>query len=778
MMHKAISIKNSPMLVKMFITFTLFLIIPLMTVGFMFNYYMINYTEREISKSVITNLKTIKTMNDILVESVTKDVIRFSLNTALDDLKGIPDYNMLKGNSSNLIKLNNVRNSIRLTYNSNYRISSIYVYQEAANYIITSGEEGIVLKDEFKDMGWLKEYNEKKDNTTGTIWLNSRSIGGGSSKESEESSPRVITFVLPLKNLDLTIDGAIVLNVSEKEFNNIINNEEYIQSGYVFIMDSNGDVITHVDKNIASQNIKNLSYVEDILKSPSNNGYGIYKENGQKQVIAYNKTQYTDWIYVGVFSLNNLMNNVTLLRWRIFVVGILLIVLGVVMSYVISKKLYNPLDALVQTVKQRKGIDLKDDENDMALLSRAFNTIARQENDLLDILEKNKITIKESYLMNLLKGDLVEEVSKTDIAIKFSQGYYLSSILTIDKFKNFKEVYSKEQQHYMKMLIMQLCEEVVSDSYCCESILYDTNKVVLIVNFDNDKKIEVIKNLEKSYKKVQEELSKVFDNTVTISIGGCHAKELGVYTSFNEALEGMKQKYISGYGKVLIYKENDIKENEYYYPINIEKHIMNNLTLGQKKETLEAVKELTDNLRSRSNISLDNILQIFIQLTGTTVKYLMDNNINISDIFGYECNIYQSIASKEILEDAEEWLISFYSEILDYVKQSDKEVKDHADRIFEFIKNNLKNNIDVTAIADNAGISYSYVRKIVKERSGKTVLDYINSIRIEEAKRLLKESNMSMIDIALQVGYNNYQSFNRFFQKYEGITPGEFRSTE
>jgi AraC-like DNA-binding protein len=777
MRNRGISIKNSPLIVKMFVTFTLFLIIPIITVGIMFNYYTISYTEREISKSVITNLKTIKNMNDILVDSVTRDVIRFSSNKALDDLNSIRDYYTLKGNADNLIKLSKVRDILRTAYNSNYRIHSIYVYQESANYIITSGEEGIVPKDEFKDMGWLAAYNEKKEGAVGTIWLNSRNIGDGFSKE-DASEQKVITFVMPLKSISLTLDGAIVVNVSEKELSTIINNTDLAKSGYVFIMDSRGNVISHIDKSLTSKNISNVPYVKNIISSASNNGYDIDKNNKDKQIVAYNKTEMKDWIYVGVFSLNNLMDNVRLLRWKIGAIVLFLIILGVVMSYVISRKLYNPLEALVQTVKQRKGIDLKDDENEMALLSRAFNTIVRQETDLLDILEKNKVTLKERYLLNLLKGEIDGDAFKSDIAARFKYTHYICAILSIDKYKKFTESYSKDQQHYMKMLIMKLCEEVISNYYCCETILYDINKVTVIVNVDTDEKNDVFKYLDKGYKKVQEELLKVFDNTVTISMGDCHTGELGVFSSFSEALEGMKQKYIYGYGKVMLWKDSEIKENEYYYPIKIEKHIMNNLTIGQKKETLDAVKELFANLRSRTNISSDNILQIFIQLIGTTVKYLMDNNINISDIFGHDYNIYQSLSSKETLDDAEEWIMRFYNDILDYANKSDKEVKDHADRVFQFIRNNLKNNIDVTAIADNAGISYSYVRKIVKDKSGKTVLDYINSIRIEEAKRLLRESNMSMIDIALQVGYNNYQSFNRFFQKYEGITPGEFRSAE
>lgn len=775
MISKRISIKNSSMIVKLFRTIALFLIIPLIIVGFMFNFYMIRYSEREISKSVITNLKTIKSMDDILVDAVSRDIIRFSLNNALDDLNGINDYHTLKDNADNLIKLNRVSNILRSTYNSNYRLQSIYVYLDKANYIITSDTKGIVLKNEFDDMNWLNAYNERKDSTSGTIWLNSRRIGAENGVDSQVS---VITFVLPLKSLSLNIDGAIVVNVNEKELSNLINTTEFTNSGYVFIMDGKGDVVSHINKSLVTKNIKDRSYVQKIISSQTPTGYIIENLDGKKQIITYYKTEFNDWVYVGVFSLDSLMENVQSLRVKIGIVLFMIIVLGIVMSYIMSRKLYHPLNTLVQTVKQRTGIDLKDNENEMALLSRAFTTIARQEEDLLDILEKNKVSLREKYLNNLLKGDVESDDRETQNQLELPGKYFICSVLTIDNYEKFTSAYSKEQQHYMKILIMKVCEEVISISYKCLSLLNDTNKMIIIINTDMSEKVSIMEDLNRSYLKSQEEISKVFDNSVTIAIGGLHQGEEGIHASFIEALETLKRKLVCGNGKIIICDENLFKENKYFYPSNIEKHIMNNLNLGMKEETLSAVKELMADMKDRLYISSDNMLQIFIQLVGNTVKYLMDNNINISDIFGHDYNLYRSLSGKETLEEIELWLIRFYSQIIEYMKKDDTEGKAHAHRVFEYIQANLKNNIDVTAIADHVGISYSYVRKLVKDKSGKTVVDYINGLRIEEAKRLLKQTDMSMSDIALQVGYNNYQSFNRFFQKYEGVTPGEFRNVE
>jgi len=780
MLYKRLKIKNSSMNIKMFMTIILFFIVPLITVLFVFNFYMISYSEREISKSVITNLKTIKNMNDILVESISRDIIRFSLNTELSSLNGIRSYNDLKGNADNLIKLNRISNSIRTINNSNFRLHSIYIYQEYADYIITSNEEGIVLKNGFNDKGWIDIYNKKKDEANGTIWLKGRDVGGGK-LDNSSTSEGVITFLLPLKNVSLDLDGVIVVNVKEKELTNLINDTELNNSGTVFIMGKDGEPITKIDESITSNNTDGSDFVSKVIGSPEDSGYIIQKINNKKQIIAYNKTKFNDWIYVGVFPLNTLMKNINELKTKISIIIFLIVIFGVVMSYIISKKLYHPLNTLVNAVKQLKGIDLQDGENEMALLSRAFSTIEKQGDDLQDIIEKNKASSKEKYLLNLLSGDTE---SYNDEANNINEGnnieesslkYFVCTILSIDKLENFVPVYTKQQQYYMKVLTMKVCEEVLSTSYKCDSILYDKNKMVIILNFNEEDNNKVMEDLNKRFNTVQEEIAKVFDNSVTIAIGGCHASKIGIKDSFVEALEAMKHKLIYGYGKIINWNDDLARENEYYYPINIEKHIMNNLSLGLKEETLGAVKELIGEIRNKPNILSDNIMQIFIQLVGNTIKQLMDNNIKISDIFGHDCSIYQKISSKETLDEIEICLTGFYKEILGYMKINDTNGNDHSNKVFEFIQANLKNNIDVTAIADYSGISYSYVRKIVKDKSGKSVVDYINNLRIEQSKKLLKETNMSMAKIALEIGYNNYQSFNRFFQKYEGITPGEYR---
>lgn len=179
---------------------------------------------------------------------------------------------------------------------------------------------------------------------------------------------------------------------------------------------------------------------------------------------------------------------------------------------------------------------------------------------------------------------------------------------------------------------------------------------------------------------------------------------------------------------------------------------------------------------NRTDLSYDNIILIFNQLLGSTVKYLVESHINLSDIFGDDYNIYQQLATKETLDDIGDWLIHIYTRIFTYRETSATDNQTHFAKIMEYIRQNYRKDIDINMLAEYVGLSYSHVRKVFHDQTGENIVNYINKYRINEAKQLLRKTDLKINEIALSLGYNNSQSFNRFFKKYEGVTPGEFRN--
>ncbi|MNR38689.1 HTH-type transcriptional regulator YesS [compost metagenome] len=99
-------------------------------------------------------------------------------------------------------------------------------------------------------------------------------------------------------------------------------------------------------------------------------------------------------------------------------------------------------------------------------------------------------------------------------------------------------------------------------------------------------------------------------------------------------------------------------------------------------------------------------------------------------------------------------------------------------KIKEYITVNQANpDLSLQHLSDEFGLSPRYVSKLFKETFGEKFVDYLTSIRIEQAKLLLLKSASSIQEIADQVGYTNAISFIRTFKRIVGQTPGEFRKT-
>ena len=89
-----------------------------------------------------------------------------------------------------------------------------------------------------------------------------------------------------------------------------------------------------------------------------------------------------------------------------------------------------------------------------------------------------------------------------------------------------------------------------------------------------------------------------------------------------------------------------------------------------------------------------------------------------------------------------------------------------------------ENYIDITLddLAETFFLSKPYVSKYIKEKSGVTFGELVKKIRMKKARALLKSSNMTVENIALSVGYQNVEHFNRLFKKAYNITPIQFRN--
>ena len=95
--------------------------------------------------------------------------------------------------------------------------------------------------------------------------------------------------------------------------------------------------------------------------------------------------------------------------------------------------------------------------------------------------------------------------------------------------------------------------------------------------------------------------------------------------------------------------------------------------------------------------------------------------------------------------------------------------------VCEFINENYICNLTREDLAVAAELNPDTFSRVFNQHTGKTLNDYIYDLRIEEARRRLKETGETVTRIAIDTGFDNIRTFNRVFKRLAGVSPGEFR---
>ena len=95
--------------------------------------------------------------------------------------------------------------------------------------------------------------------------------------------------------------------------------------------------------------------------------------------------------------------------------------------------------------------------------------------------------------------------------------------------------------------------------------------------------------------------------------------------------------------------------------------------------------------------------------------------------------------------------------------------------IMNYIQSNYL-SVTLEGLSDKFYLSKPYLSKYIKEKSGMTFGELVKNVRLKKAKTLLKTSSMTVESIALSVGYQNVEHFNRLFKKAFNMTPVQFRN--
>jgi AraC-like DNA-binding protein/quercetin dioxygenase-like cupin family protein len=105
-----------------------------------------------------------------------------------------------------------------------------------------------------------------------------------------------------------------------------------------------------------------------------------------------------------------------------------------------------------------------------------------------------------------------------------------------------------------------------------------------------------------------------------------------------------------------------------------------------------------------------------------------------------------------------------------------KKTADKLEKVIKYIHANCLSSLHVEELAHASGYSVSHFTRFFKELTGKTPVEYINRQRIYHACEMLKETDLSVLEVSLACGFEHAGYFIKTFKKHTGYTPYKYKS--
>lgn len=751
-----VPVKRIPMMLQLVLSLFCFMAIPMAILTWYSEMKILLHSENAIAESSLAGLHAVRELNEKALNHLAQDVVRLAATKMFDSIRHFEtyaeanaNYDHVKSTQAVLQELHNLTHRVEGIY-------STYFYLDGADYVIST-DKGITRLEQYESLDWLEEALADRQGISG-VWV-PRQLASG---------VNVISYVLPLNRLSTTTRGTIVVNLKEAQISDYLRASEPGQHGY-FLLGSDGLIISHQDKNLLFTDANELPVIGEILRQSARDGYVIHEVDGERLIYTWSRSDQFPWWTIHIYSMDELMSKALKLQRSIMWLTVLIIVLGAVMAVLLATWLSKPVRQLVRAVGNRINLGLSK-MNELAFLESAFRRMQEDEEKLYQLLKEREQDAHSLAIHHLLRGEVTRQAGEL-----FPHPYFRIAVVAIDQYKQYQEGTNPETRSYHRYVFLSQCERLFPEHVRVRGVYYGEGCFVLVLNYGEEWLHRHAEELQAALETIRDQAPELFGRSVTIGVSSQTDERSRITDRLVEAMEVIKHRLIGGTGGITFWEPEPDRDRKYIYPSHSERRILNFLDIGDLESINKELELIRDEIRSAEYISYDNILFIYNQLVGVTIKHLRENNISTSGIFAGRRHIYSAIASFDTLEELENCLKEFFAEIVRYMARHPGKAN-YGERILRYLEEHYCEDIVFEDMAREIGISYSYMRKIFYEVTGKSLIEYTNWLRIQKAKQIMLESDSSMAQIAASVGYANVQSFNRFFRKFEGMSPSHYKA--
>lgn len=392
--------------------------------------------------------------------------------------------------------------------------------------------------------------------------------------------------------------------------------------------------------------------------------------------------------------------------------------------------------------------------------------------------------IREQFLVGMLEGRISGSQWKDqseNLGIDFKYEYIsvalirADGVLMLEDNKDSADAGIQKEPTLVPISIKKMVDETMDKYTKFVSFIY-SDMVVVIGNLIE--KIDILQFI-KGINEICKEYMRIMDLNISAGIGYVYDDPSEMRFSYRSAQNALDYRFILGTGKA-IYIDDVEPDNSIHLQLDEqeERVMLNAIKISSEEEITETIDNL---FKKFQDLLLPfNQYRIYLMEIMTSILKLVQNyNLDINEIFGENFNCYSYLEAFDSIDEVKKWITNKAIKINDYIK---KERINSSMLLIEKAKQYIKesysdSDVSVEKLCSKLHVSPTYFSTIFKKETGENFVNYLTTVRLEEAVKLLNTTDDKTYMIAEKVGYPEANYFSYVFKKKFGVSPSKYRKS-
>jgi AraC-like DNA-binding protein len=646
---------------------------------------------------------------------------------------------------------------------SNGSVISVALYNHKLNKMYYGPESSA-----FKDDGILKYLLTLRNLTR--MKMVPRNLQFTSYQIAEERDVLTLCMYDPPKDSE-TIPDALIINIDAKWlFDSIDILRDSKGRSDLFVISAEGTTL-HAS---ATEGVQFRNLMDDSMFSGSSDIHQkVVYAQGQQSIITAVTPRGADFLLVKLRSSEELRSTYQKLLYSFLVFSALFMVFPLGATFIVSRRLYSPFNALVQSIHSQAPLKSAVGPDELQYLQRVFAESSLELKDMKGKEKANSAIVTSFLLKNLLAdSESIDEpgwqtLKAQKLSIDFDRPLLLLFIVI-------RELRSRNLD-FLKIgaQVRAVAAQALEAPF--ESVETALGELVLLVNVEKETD-DCRRAIRSRLRAIIEGCNLLVKVDLTASLSGWIWEKITIAKEFQRCRNNVHYSYIWGLNTVI---DNDdvLRHSEESFIFDIlpfANKLRQIVMYGDSKEFGLYLHQIIERI-SRQRI--ENAISSCNQIIGTFLSALsLKHDVRYGESLR---NIHDLRAQLEECRTATELEKSMTHAFGSNLRESNgngyskQMILVHAVKQY-IAENSSDKNMFLQQIADVLKMNPTYLGRIFRSLTGSSVVEYLHSVRMEKAKELLLGTDLSVTEVMDKVGFENKSSFYRIFRGTFGISPKEF----